>query len=102
MKILVLDAGFRDRFALRLRPRTALGGKTMQGHIRVGDIQPDMNKYVRVPITISNKFGRCTAELKFADQGNKAANERQAYKEMHLWLQEALAFYESRPDLLSD
>jgi hypothetical protein len=73
----------------------------MQGHIRVGDIQRDMNNYVLVPVTISNKHGRCTAELKFADQGSKAANERQAYKEMHLWLQEALAYIESRPDLLS-
>jgi hypothetical protein len=67
--------------------------------ITVADIQPDMNHYVEVKLIVSNKWGGCTVPLKFADQGGRAENEKQAHKELRLWLQETLEFLESRPDL---
>jgi hypothetical protein len=63
-------------------------------------IEPDMGGYVRVHAVIANQYGGSEVELKFADRGDEAANKKHAYKEVLLWLQEALAFLESHPDLL--
>jgi len=58
--------------------------------ITVDGIQREMNRQVEVRLDVRTSMGKIIVPLKFDDQGSAAANEKHAYVELRVWLQEAL------------
>ena len=57
--------------------------------IAVESTRRGMNGTVEVRLDVRTSMGKIIVPLKFPDQGSPAANEKQAYHELRVWLQEA-------------
>jgi hypothetical protein len=57
--------------------------------IRLDSITREMNHGVEVNLDIRTSKGKIVVPFRFGDQGSAAANEKQAYQELKVWLQEA-------------
>jgi hypothetical protein len=63
--------------------------------IKVEGIKQAMNGAVEVNLDIRTTMGKLVVPLRFEDQGSAAANEKRAYQELRVWLQEALQAVEA-------
>jgi hypothetical protein len=63
--------------------------------IAVDSTTREMNGMVEVKLDVRTSMGKIIVPFKFADQGSSAANEKHAYAELRVWLQEALQALEA-------
>jgi hypothetical protein len=57
--------------------------------INVEGVSREMNGKVEVRLDVRTSMGKISVPFKFDDQGSASANEKHAYGELRVWLQEA-------------